>query len=377
MILAPEIQTREKPAGPDARRRTCMLIITHQCNLNCRYCYESFKSKKAMPLEMAKEILVREFATAEDYEGLMVDFMGGEPLVQFELLREIAEWIWSHDWPKPYILSTSTNGTLFTAESKAWFRRHAERFQVGLSLDGTPTMHRTNRGCSFQDIDLDFFLSNWPEQKVKMTVLCETLPSLAEGIIYLQERGFQVHANLGYGIPWNDSQLAVFSQQLQILGEYYLQHPDVPRVSLLDLKLEVVLNDEHPVKKYCGTGTHMHIYDVDGRLYPCHMFTSLVISRPRADLALKLDFSKPEHLVDPKCWECCGRELCPTCYGFNYKLSGDPAIRDPILCRMFKVQLLENCRFEAARLRGKRGAFSREDCKKAKSVLKIHQSLTC
>ena len=163
-----------------------MLIITHQCNLNCRYCYESFKSKKAMPLEMAKEILAHEFATAEDYEGLMVDFMGGEPLVQFELLREIAEWIWSHDWPKPYILSTSTNGTLFTAESKAWFRRHAERFQVGLSLDGTPTMHRTNRGCSFQDIDLDFFLSNWPEQKVKMTVSCETLPSLAEGIIYLQ-----------------------------------------------------------------------------------------------------------------------------------------------------------------------------------------------
>ena len=89
---------------------------------------------------------------------------------------------------------------------------------MGLSLDGTPTMHRTNRGCSFQDIDLDFFLSNWPEQKVKMTVSCETLPSLAEGIIYLQDRGFQVHANLGYGIPWNDSQLAVFSGNCRSLA---------------------------------------------------------------------------------------------------------------------------------------------------------------
>ena len=354
-----------------------MLIITHQCNLNCRYCYESFKSKKAMPLEMAKEILAREFATAEDYEGLMVDFMGGEPLVQFELMREIgrvdlvprlAQAVHPFDVHQRNIVHRRVEGVVSPPRRAV---------SVGLSLDGTPTMQRTNRGCSFQDIDLDFFLSNWPEQKVKMTVSCETLPSLAEGIIYLQERGFKVHANLGYGIPWNDSQLAVFSQQLQILGEYYLQHPDVPRVSLLDLKLEVVLNDEHPVKKYCGTGTHMHIYDVDGRLYPCHMFTSLVISRPRADLALKLDFSKPEHLVDPKCWECCGRELCPTCYGFNYKLSGDPAIRDPILCRMFKVQLLENCRFEAARLRGGRARFSREDCKKAKSVLKIHQSLTC
>ena len=52
-------------------------------------------------------------------------------------------------------------------------------------------------------------------------------------------------------------------------------------MSLLDLKIEVILNDNHPVKKYCGTGTHMGIYDVDGALYPCHLFTPLVLSRAR------------------------------------------------------------------------------------------------
>ena len=235
-------------------------------------------------------------------------------------MRRIAEWIWSNPWPKPYVLSTSTNGTLFTSESKAWFRRNADRFLVGLSLDGTPEMQRTNRGCSFQDIDLDFFLATWPEQKVKMTVSCETLSSLAEGIIHLQERGFKVHANLGYGIPWNDSQIEVFSRQLRILGEYYLGHPQVPPVSLLDLKIASVLNENHPVKKYCGTGTHMQIYDVDGTVYPCHLFTPLVLSCAKAELARKLDFDHNEHLVDPKCWGCCGKDLCPTCYGFNYKL---------------------------------------------------------
>ena len=278
-------------------------------------------------------------------------------------------------WPKPLVLSATTNGTLFTDESNAWFRRNAERFSVGLSLDGTAEMQRTNRGCSFQDIDLDFFRTTWPEQSVKMTVSRETLASLAGGIIHLQERGFKVHANLGYGIPWDDSQLAVFARQLQILGKYYLERAEAPPVSLFDIKIEIVLNEEHPVRKYCGTGTHMHIYDTDGTRYPCHLFTPLVMSRAQTD-SRRLDFSKDEDLVDPKCWGCCGRDLCPTCYGFNYKTSGDPAIRDPVLCRMFKVQMLENCRFHAALLRRRKGRFSREDCKKAKAVLKIHQSLT-
>ena len=167
MTLAADMQTREKPIGSTAKRRTCMLIITHQCNLNCRYCYESFKSRKAMPLGLAKEIVAREFAAADGYEGVSVDFIGGEPMVQFELMREIAEWIWSNDWPKPHLLSTSTNGTLFTSESKAWFHRHAECFSVGLSIDGTPEMQQTNRGCSFKDIDLDFFLATGPSRRSK------------------------------------------------------------------------------------------------------------------------------------------------------------------------------------------------------------------
>jgi len=302
--------------------------------------------------------------------------MGGEPLIQFKLVREIAEWIWSTPWPKPYILSTSTNGTLFTGEVPAWFRRNADRFSVVLSLDGTPEMHRTNRGCSFRDVDLEFFRTTWPQESVKMTVSRETLPSLAEGIIHLQERGFKVHANLGYGIPWNDSHLEVYSRQLRSLGEYYLEHPNIPPVSLLDLKIKVVLNDDHPVMKYCGTGTHMHNYDVDGTIYPCHMFSPLVMTGAQAELARKLDFTDYEALVDPRCRGCCGRDLCPTCYGINFKFHGDPAIRDPVLCLMFKVQLMENCRFQTSLLRRKEGKLSREDCKKAKAVLKIHRELS-
>ena len=42
------------------RRRTCMLMVTHACNLNCSYCYEPYKKNVYMSLDLAKEIISRE-----------------------------------------------------------------------------------------------------------------------------------------------------------------------------------------------------------------------------------------------------------------------------------------------------------------------------
>ena len=75
-------------------------------------------------------------------------------------------------------------------------------------------------------------------------------------------------------------------------------------------------------------------------------FTPLVL---RCEQTLELPRSLIEgeaSLEDPRCLHCPGRLLCPTCYGFNFKLTHNPAIRDEAMCRLFKVQLLENCRFQ-------------------------------
>ena len=125
-------------------------------------------------------------AESNDFDEILIEFTGGEPTIEFPLIRTIAEWVWQNPPTRPFNLFMATNGTLFDDEMKPWFHANASRFGVGLSLDGTSAMQRMNRGSASEDLDLDFFRTNWPTQRVKMTVSCETISSLAEGIIHLR-----------------------------------------------------------------------------------------------------------------------------------------------------------------------------------------------
>ena len=97
-----------------ATTRYVALMITHKCNLNCVYCYEKFKSTQTMDIDNAKKYIVNIFdetVRSGKYKALELSMMGGEPLLEFEKIKEISEWMWSREWPLKYILIASTNGT--------------------------------------------------------------------------------------------------------------------------------------------------------------------------------------------------------------------------------------------------------------------------
>lgn len=363
-------------------RRVCTLLVTHKCNLRCIYCYESHKSNKSMTIEVAKKVIESEFefvAQSNHFHELAIDFLGGEPLIRFEFIKEIAEWIWSTPRPVPYILFSTTNGTLLDDRMKQWFNQHRDQYYLSLSLDGTPAMHAINRGRNSKRIDLDFFQNNWPDQPVKMTVSCDTLNSLADGIVYLQSQGFKVGASLGYGMPWNEESVLEYGKQLRKLAEYYLEHEHVLPVSLLDLPIRHTLaSQQHTQKKYCGTGTHMATYDVDGKSYPCHMFTPLVLGSLKSDELQTIKFQEDATVTDWHCNGCVLGGICPTCYGFNYKLTGDVALRDQFMCLLFKEQASANCWYQTQLLKRKRKkeSLSIDDIKKAKACLMIMGQLS-
>ena len=131
------------------RRRTCMLMVTHACNLNCTYCYESHKKNAYMDVNLAKEIILREaqfVKESNDFDEMEIDFMGGEPFMNFPLIKEIVEWLEGGVIHVPYICFATTNGTLLTDEIKNWLRQHKNTFVAGASYDGNSEMQSANRG---------------------------------------------------------------------------------------------------------------------------------------------------------------------------------------------------------------------------------------
>jgi len=371
-----ELETAAATGEKDRKRRTVILVVTHRCNLSCSYCYQNNKSDKRMTLEQAKHIFARMFEESAAFGEIEFDFLGGEPLLEFELIRDLCEWAWNQSWSKPYLFFTTTNGTVMTGEMKEWFSKNKEGFYISLSFDGLAEAQRMNRSNSDDLVDLDFFAANWPDQPIKMTVSPDSLPLLADGIIFLHKKGFKIGANLALGIHWDLALIGEFNRQLDRLMDFYLANPEYSPATILDMKLYGVLDEEAGPKKFCGTHDHMVTIDTDGEAYPCHTFTPLVLSPEQISELRGLDLDDLDIYHSEKCDKCAVQRVCPTCYGLNFKFRGKLSGRDTEnYCSFVKAQVLANCKFQARRLQAvatsETGEISHEDFLTAKSILKI------
>jgi radical SAM protein with 4Fe4S-binding SPASM domain len=294
-----------------------------------------------MPKDLAFQII--ENTLQNSGAAVEIDFHGGEPFLKFDLMRETAEYFWKKYNPEnKYVFFASTNGTLLTEDIKKWLFDHKERFWCGLSFDGTKTMQNKNRSNSADAIDLDFFARAWPEQGIKMTISRETLPDIAEGVIFLHKKGFKVNTNLAYGLDWSDDGcIKIFSEQLEKLMDFYLENPDITPSSILSLNVEWFTRDDKvQPHRFCGAGRQMKCFDTSGKEYPCHFFMDINWSgnKPETfDADMKILRSE-DCLLDPSCKNCEIKLVCPTCYGYNFVASGDPAKRDKNLCVLTKIQ---------------------------------------
>lgn len=336
-----------------AQIMTAGLIITHACNLNCVYCYERNKSSRFMSFDRARSLI--EPLLLETGEPLMVMLMGGEPLLAFPLIQSLIEYTEENRalWKRDCFFFASTNGTLLDDAKKTWFHEHRSRVTLALSFDGVPSSQNENRCLSADRVDLDYFIQNWPQQRIQMTINANTVNRMAEGVLYLTERGAQVNASVAYEADeWSDEAIAIYLDQLLQLMDYYLDHPDRPLIyQFLHPLEEYVRSIEEEVTQgqQCGAGCGFVMFDDDGSSYPCHMLSSLVLPEKALDMASSLDISALS-FQDPRCAGCPFAVACPTCMGSNLIYRGDAALRDETHCKLQQLEVRVCLRYMASLL---------------------------
>jgi len=324
--------------------KTISLTLTNSCNLDCIYCYEQNKDTHSMSYEMATNIISNELMADDDAEMVTIDFFGGEPFLQFDMMKSIYDFIYSREWPKKVSIAISTNGTLVHGDVKEWLYLHRKNIYCGLSFDGNSDMQNYNRSGSFEDIDLDFFSKTWPNSNVKMTISDYSLKQLSDGVIFLHSKGFNVSCNLAYGMDWGDEKiLGILSRELMKLIDFYLVNPNVKPCTMLSYDIGKVMDSFEPIRKQCGTGTHMKSFTINGDSYPCQFFMPLTVGE-RIDVPVFKEIYERSDF-DEKCQTCPMLSICHCCYGSSYQELGNPLSRSEGFCRCMKVIMAANSFF--------------------------------
>ncbi len=126
--------------------------VTQACNLRCKYCvYGDFypfqrkhSSKRIEPFVIEEGInYVYELINARNYKEFQIGFYGGEPLLYFDLIKDIVSYVQKKfkGWKISFYLTT--NGTLITKGMVEFFIKN--RFNLAISLDGPKENHDVKR----------------------------------------------------------------------------------------------------------------------------------------------------------------------------------------------------------------------------------------
>lgn len=328
-----------------------MLLLTYNCNLKCSYCYEPKIFNHRMNVANAKKFILREInALDESYTSVEIQFMGGEPLLEFPMMRELSEWIWRQVFKQELlVLFAPTNGTLLDSEMKEWFTKNKERIHLGLSFDGNLDMQDKNRSGSSTEVDIDFFVKTWPDQTVKMTISPDTVGMLSKGVKYLHSVGVRhISADMAMGkeIHWSRQSLLLYKEQLIELSDFYIKNPQHTPFSMLQMDITSVLNyDRTDGYKTCACGEDLVCIDWTGDRYACHLFSPIALPIHNALQGQKIDFTNYELFISAQCTQCVLRRLCNQCYGMNFICNGKVNAPSPFHCSAFKIRFAENCRF--------------------------------
>ncbi len=316
-----------------------IIYITKGCNLKCKYCIQDYKTKDKMDVDTAKTILRKEIGIANQLnKQVFLRFMGGEPLMNFDLIRDVCEWLWLEYQNIKIDISLRTNGTLLNDTMKQWFSEHVAQLSCGPSIDGIAEVNRINRGMN-KDVK-DFFFKNWPEYGAHGTLFPDSVEHLYDSVLFFNDLNYKFDIKIGLGTLWTEHHADILEQEMDKLCHYYLDNPNLTPVSVFFKDLTFFGKPPQANDYNCLSNHGGAVYDVDGKQYSCEVLMPLVLGKENVAKIEQLGNLPREYAIDEICQTCPFIVGCPTCPSMNYKYTGDFKKSATLVttCKATKVQ---------------------------------------
>jgi len=325
------------------------LHIAHACNLKCRYCFAEdgtyHQNRALMSAEVGKQAIDFLIKNSGNRRNLEIDFFGGEPLMNFDVVKEIVEYARTeeakHD--KNFRFTITTNGLLLDDEKISYINENMHN--VVLSLDGRKEVNdamrlKYNGGGSYDDI-VDKFVEfassrNQTDYYVRGTFTKHNL-DFAKDVLHLADLGFK--------------QISVEPVVAPDCADYAITNADLPAVFAEYENLAKKIVEERKngnwfnffhfmidltggpcvVKRVagCGAGIEYLAVTPEGDLYPCHQFVGdsvFLMGNVAEGLnnePLPEDFSRCNVYAKPECEDCFAKFYCSGgCAANAHQLNG-------------------------------------------------------
>jgi uncharacterized protein len=295
-----------------------------------------------MSLPIAKKIIDFAFMNTPVRERVNIGFFGGEPLLEFDLIKAITEVIENHPQfdSKRVELGIVTNGTIFSDDIADFVNEHDILF--GISCDGPSVVQdafrRFPNGKTSSDIveqTIKRARETIPTVLVNAVFHPQTFRHLPQVIEYFSALGFrQINLNPDFSAPWSAKDIealpGVYDQVARRYMDYYVQQK--PHfINLIDNKIAIILRQGYAPSERCSMGKGEFAFSPEGNIYPCerligdgtdneHCIGNIDDGLHVENLACNL---VPDQELNTECLFCTLKEYCMNwCGCSNYMATG-------------------------------------------------------
>ncbi len=325
------------------------LHIAHDCNLACKYCFaeegEYHGRRALMSLEVGKKALDFLVANSGNRVNLEVDFFGGEPLMNWDVVKELVIYGRSLEKAhnKKFRFTLTTNGVLLNDEIMEFANK--EMANVVLSLDGRQSVNdsmrpfRNGKG-SYELIVPKFqkFAKSREDKSyyVRGTFTRENL-DFSEDVKHFADLGFK-HVSIEPVVGSEEEPYTIREEDLprimeeydKLALEYIKRAKEGKEFNFFHFMID--LTQGPCVAKRlsgCGSGTEYLAVTPWGDFYPCHQFVgeedflmgNVYEGITKTDI--QDEFKLCNVYAKPKCKECFARYYCSGgCAANSYKFHG-------------------------------------------------------